>query len=201
MLVELRDAVVASLSANIPELKDVQPHGGRFTLDDLKRYSLKAPAARVAFVGLRPSQLNSAVALGVVPAQLWSFVGLRPSQLNSAGQLVGPVQFMIALITKGASADRDGLRLAERVADWVQFSTWGLSNIEAAQVTGVENLYNTEVDSSGVCLLAVSFSQRIAFGTNRAIEDMTADGFLDGLDDFPGTVRVSNANNLTEFEL
>ncbi len=177
MLVELRDAVVASLSANIPELKDVQPHGGRFTLDDLKRYSLKAPAARVAFVGL------------------------RPSQLNSAGQLVGPVQFMIALITKGASADRDGLRLAERVADLVQFSTWGLSNIEAAQVTGVENLYNTEVDSSGVCLLAVSFSQRIAFGTNRAIEDMTADGFLDGLDDFPGTVRVSNANNLTEFEL
>jgi len=160
MLMELRDKIVSGLAANFPALKDVKPHGGRFDVDELKKYSLNAPAVRVAFVGF------------------------SRAQLNSAGQLVGPLQFALFIITKGRDSDREGLVLAEQIADYVQFQQWGIANVQAAQVTGIENLYNDGVDTAGITLLAVTVTQNAAMGSVRAADDIEAQSHFDGLSSF-----------------
>ncbi|HZV19955.1 MAG TPA: hypothetical protein VE986_00245 [Hyphomicrobiales bacterium] len=170
---DLRNAIVASLKANIPELRDVQRHGGRFDEEELRRFSLRAPAARVALMGV--SRMD----------------------LEDIGKLAGPVQMIIYLIVKTRSGeDDDGLDLAEKIADFCEFNQWGMTEIEAAHVTALQNLYNSQTDREGIHLWAIAFDQAIAFGTNRQEEPPTGDEGLglDGLSNWPAAIEDENGN-------
>jgi hypothetical protein len=164
-----REAVVNGLRAAVPALRDVQPHGGRFNLDELKRYSVNAPAARVAFAGMKP-------------------VGL-----DNVGRLIGPVNMAVYLITTGKDGDAQLLDLIEDAASVIRMNQWGLTDIAAAQVETIENLYSSGAEAQGVYLAGITFEQQIAFGSNLAERDLDAaiaeagsTDFFDGFCQFHG---------------
>ena len=47
-----RDAIVAAIKAALPDLYTCEAHGGRFDLNELTRWSRKAPAVLVAAVSV-----------------------------------------------------------------------------------------------------------------------------------------------------
>jgi len=164
-----REAVVSGLRAALPALRDVQPHGGRFNLDELKRYSVNAPAARVAFAGMKP-------------------VGL-----DNAGRIIGPVNMAVYLITAGRDGDAVLLDLIEDATAAIRLNQWGLSDISAAKVETIENLYSSGAEAQGVYLAGITFEQQIAFGSNLADADLDAavaaagqTGFFEGFETFHG---------------
>ena len=145
-----REAVVSGLRAALPALRDVQPHGGRFNLDELKRYSVNAPAARVAFAGMKP-------------------VGL-----DNVGRLIGPVNMAVYLITAGKDGDAVLLDLIEEAASAIRMNQWGLSDISAAKVETIENLYSSGAEAQGVYLAGITFEQQLALGSNLYEQDLDA---------------------------
>jgi hypothetical protein len=145
-----REAVVNGLHAAVPALRDVQPHGGRFNLDELKRYSVNAPAARVAFAGMKP-------------------VGF-----DNVGRLIGPVSMAVYLITTGKDGDALLLDLIEDVANVIRMNQWGLTDISAAKVETIENLYSSGAEAQGVYLAGITFEQQLTFGSNLYERDFEA---------------------------
>ena len=161
---EYRDAVVAGLRAAVPALRDVQAHGGRFNLDELKRYSVNAPAARVAFAGM------------------------KPVTLDNVGRLIGPVNMAVYLVTAGRDGDAVLLDLIEATAATIRMNQWGLVDISAARVETIENLYSSGAEAQGVHLAGVTFEQQLAFGGSLFAADETADPWLDGLTGLPSLI-------------
>jgi phage gp37-like protein len=164
-----REAVVAGLRAALPALRDVQPHGGRFNLDELKRYSVNAPAARVAFAGM------------------------KPVELDDAGRIIGPLHMAVYLITAGRDGDGLLLDLIEDAAAVIRLNQWGLRDISAARIDAIENLYSSGAEAQGVYLAGITFEQQLAFGSNLADADLDAavaaagqTGFFEGFETFDG---------------
>ncbi len=148
---DYRQAVSDSIAAAVTDLRDVKPHPGRFTLEELQRYSVKSPAARVTFVGMKN-------------------VGSE-----NAGRMIGPAAMAVFIICNGTDHDGQLLDLMEQVADVIQFNHWGLADISAAIVDRVENLSSSATGMEGVSIGAVTFEQQIAFGTNRYEADAVAE--------------------------
>ena len=164
-----REAVVSGLRAALSALRDVQPHGGRFNLDELKRYSVNAPAARVAFAGMKP-------------------VGL-----DNVGRIIGPMHMAVYLITAGRDGDAVLLDLIEDAAAVIRLNRWGLSDISAARIDAIENLYSSGAEAQGVYLAGITFEQQLAFGSNLADRDIDVaaaqagtTAFYDGFETFHG---------------
>jgi phage gp37-like protein len=155
-----REAVVSGLRAALPALRDVQPHGGRFNLDELKRYSVNAPAARVAFAGI------------------------KPVTLDNVGRLIGPVNMAVYLITAGRDGDAVLLDLIENAASVIRMNQWGLADISAARIETIENLYSSGTEAQGVYLAGITFDQQLAFGGNPFERDVDAAIAAAGQTDF-----------------
>jgi phage gp37-like protein len=169
-LKEFRQAVVDGLRANIPELLDVSPHGGRFDLEELKRFSVKSPAARVAFMGM------------------------KRMELQDTGRLTGPASMIVYIVTRNKNADEQALDIAEKIAALISEATWGMKWIEAAHVTDLDNLYSSQIDNQGIALWAVAFTQAIAFGPSLEEVAPNAADFLENLQSFPEAVHIHGPN-------
>lgn len=131
-----RTAIVAAINTAIPALNTCQAHGGRFTLEDLRRYSLRSPAVLVSLLG------------GTTRIE--------------AGTTVTPRRWVVFVITRGESDDKrdaQAIAIAQTVCGLIPNNRWSDDNNHAPADVTDDNLYNVTLDKHGVALWAVSWEQ------------------------------------------
>ncbi len=146
ILVDLRAAIVAAIHARLPKL-DCQSHPGRFDLAEIKRIAAKAPAVRVALLGL-----PSADAAGS---------GERDQEVRCAA-------FVLTTDKPPLPRDEAAINLVEALLLFVPGQRWGKPGVHAVGEGQVkaENLYSSGLDGKGLALWAVTWSQKVRMGEN-----------------------------------
>jgi hypothetical protein len=174
-----RDAVADAIQEGVPELRDVKVHIGSFGVETVNRFSDVSPAARI------------------------SFLGMRNINRNNVGQLVGPCMMAVFIATKDPyqnEAYGPALDLAERVADFLDMNTFGLSYCAAAEVTDIEPIYSEAMDKTGSAIVTITFKQEVTIGRSRHEVDEQA--FYPEFDDellragWPDNVQGNASSNL-----
>jgi hypothetical protein len=162
-----RNAIVTTLTESLPVFKTVVAHAGAFGADSLKRFSTLCPAAMVSILQARTASQSGG-----------QRSGSSAIQRNNIGKLIGPVLSAIYIIAKDpkkGEAWAPSIDLAEQVAEVIELNQWGLDYVGAAQVQAFDVLYNATVDSMGLCLSAVSFTQEVQWGRDVNAEDERRD--------------------------
>lgn len=174
-LTSLRKAIADTISANVTDFKLVREHGGTVNESEIKRIAIQTPAALVAVLG------------GPVERE--------------GGWPVGDVRFAVFVITVGTSTtDRksDVVNLVEQVVGQVAANTWSASytHLQAPQKIHMDNLYSGSIDSKGVALWAVTWTQRCEVNLN---ED--AYGELDDLNTVAVDMDLAPRDGIVEDQL
>jgi hypothetical protein len=161
-LAQFRDAVVATLQAAIPNV-DIATHGGTFDDAELGRFATKAPAIRVAIVG----------------------VGKH--ERFGDGRILLPVNFAAVAVTKDSMADgkkierdRAGLGLTQAIELTVFGNRFGLEGVKQPSDIHGRNEYSGQLDKTGISLWQVTWTSGLLIGQagvpeqNGAIGDAIA---------------------------
>jgi hypothetical protein len=153
-LVALRSAIVASLAAKLGATIDVDEHGGTFNEAELKRFATKAPAVRVAIVGV------------------------GKASRFADGRLRVPVRFAAVVVTRdaapgGAKIPRDAaaLLLATAVELAVGGNRFGLEGMFQPTDLEARSEYSGPVDTLGVALWQVTWTSDALIGDSLAPPD------------------------------
>lgn len=148
-LVAFRLAVCASVQDYLPGLKTCEPHGGRFNLAELKRFATRAPGFLLAVTALDEPEAD---AFGVSYLARCSAVLVTKDVLPGNGQ-------------PKRQQDEVGLDLTAHLLPWIVAKTWNIEDHcwPAGMAMG-RNLYNTDLDKTGVAFWHIAWSQRVRLG-------------------------------------
>ncbi|MEQ1713340.1 MAG: hypothetical protein ABL908_18355 [Hyphomicrobium sp.] len=147
-MIELRDAIVADFQAQFPEMREIEAHFGPFDLDELKAFSVRAPAVRVSLLG-------------------------GPLTPVSTREQDVALQCAAYIVTKGTAqtkADVAALRIAEDLVTRLAaraFTRWS----ERATELRIDNHYSGAVREAGsIALFSVSWQTVVRIGKSTAGE-------------------------------
>lgn len=135
---QVRSAIVATIAQNLPALKSCAPHGGRFDLQELQRWSMQAPAVAVSAVQIP---------------------GVANDETNQVR--VRWVAYLIVKDAPGVTRDVVALDYTEALLRLARGNTWGLDNLQRPESLAADNLYNGQSDRKGMALWAVSWQQSV----------------------------------------
>lgn len=148
-LLDLRDAVVASVKAALPSF-GVEGHLGRFEAADLQKFMTKAPAVRVAILGL------------------------ADPKAEGEGLYLYNVRMALYVVTKDevARMSRDAAALAavETIVMLAFEQRWGLKFARPAAPATAQNLNSEASLKLGVALWGVAIGQPVRLATTDAGE-------------------------------
>ena len=152
---EFLRAVAVEIKEWIPELKTCQPHDGRFSEREVKRFVLSAPAVLVACLGAVSIQDRGDQSIESV-RQWAAFVltddcpGLTRGE--AARNLVDALELLILRGIVRTDEDTGVRSLSNR---------WGLTGVGPAERVQSQNLYSGMIDEEGVALWAVTWRQTV----------------------------------------
>lgn len=149
---DTRNAVIESIIANVPELREVLPHGGVFTEESMRVFAQLAPAARVAFL-----DTNNV-------------------RLIDTGEMVGDAEFACYLVAEDDPPFEShdvALMLAEKVAAHINGRDHDAVYGGIALVKQIKSLASVRSEVSGVTLFAITYVQQIRFGTDFTLSEET----------------------------
>jgi hypothetical protein len=139
-LLDVRNAIVATLTAKLGPNVSVQPHRGRFdNAQEIQRFATKAPAVLVAALRVQ-----------------------RADDMGGISRL--PVQWGIFVITKDEPKlprDQGAIGLVETILMLTPDNDWGAQSVGAVSNLDARNLYAQQVDSLGIALWGIGFEQPI----------------------------------------
>lgn len=157
-LMQFRDAIVTVLKAAIPNV-DIATHGGTFDDAELARFATKAPAIRVAIVG----------------------VGKH--EQYGDGRVLLPVRVAAVAVAKDAIADgkkieRDfaGLGLTQAVELTVFGNRFGLEGVKRPADLDSRNEYSGPLDKTGISLWQTTWTSGLLIGQAGVEEQAGAFG-------------------------
>lgn len=141
-LLQLRDAVVAAVQSALPTF-EVEGHLGRFSAADLSVFLTKAPAVRVAVLGV-----SDPVATG-----------------DEGDEIDCTVALGVYVVTKDEAAklSRDTVALAavERIVRLANGARWGLAFAHPAPPPAAQNLFNGDTLNKARALWGLDLRQPI----------------------------------------
>ncbi|WP_246480016.1 hypothetical protein [Kaustia mangrovi] len=141
-IADLLDAIVAELGA-LDGIEDCDRHGGRFDVAELKRFAVKAPAIRVAALGIRAvSQVDT---------------GEQDARLRIGA-------FIATKDRPERTRDDAALAYVQRVIETAQLGRWGQLKVHPARDLTAESLYSGEVQTTGIALWGVVWTQTVRIG-------------------------------------
>lgn len=132
---EVRKAVITALKAEFPRLRSVEPHGGPLDLKELVRFTLRVPAARVAWVGTTVSRDKIQTASGASTFAVYIVCKDRP----------------------GKTAPDQAARWGEQITTFLDGNRFGLDFIGSAKVHSTENNYSSDQDITGAAIVSIRF--------------------------------------------
>ncbi len=158
----LLSAVAGGLRAGLSGLKGgVKTHGGRFSLEELKRYAQQAPGVRLALLGVERVECTS---FGKVwlHARLGAFV-----------------------IAAGQGRNAQALQISTALGVLVADNRWGVEEwAHTPQEARCDNLYDAALDKTGIAIWAITWRQRIELEKEQVLSDLTrVDTTLNGIQD------------------
>lgn len=135
----------------------VHTHRGKFGLDEIRHYAVRAPAVILTPLGIGK--------LG-----------------RGGGDIMAPVQYGAVILTKdGASVDArrqsEVWRATEAVLRWLPWQAFGCTRAPKPEDIEVTNAYSDELDAMGLSMWVVGWEQTVV------LQAMT-DEEHDALDDF-----------------
>jgi hypothetical protein len=147
-LIALRAAIVDTLACTLNAKVEVAPHSGRFTEAELSAFMVKAPAVRIAVLGV-------------------ASIKAAPE-----GGFDADVQIGIYVATKDEASrlDRDAqsLGLVEGIMLTAHHARWGLGFCHPAAPAGAQNLYTETGRTKGVSLWAIDLVQKVRIDREEA---------------------------------
>ncbi|CAM5398598.1 hypothetical protein AFEL58S_01998 [Afipia felis] len=142
---KLREEAIAHFKASLTGFRDIGPHIGRYTIDDLKKMHRASPALRVGIVG-----------------------ATKPRRCAS-GELQIELTFAGVIVTRSgraADADDEAIDLAVSVAaglsDWVPATV--VPTCQPASNIHLESVSNSETDQAELAVWAVLWSHTVRIG-------------------------------------
>jgi phage gp37-like protein len=155
ILTTLRTAITTQIGAALgASVKEVKPHGGRFSLAELKALAARSPSVRVACLGI--SEIRP-VSAGVEAVTTWAAYVV-------AGDLPG-----------GQARDAVALALVGSLAVLIAAEDWDLASVDGARSVRADNLFSREIDRNGIALWALTWRHEVTLG---AVDLATLDDFL-----------------------
>lgn len=138
--VELLNAIETGIKKDFGnEVKTVKVHGGRFSLDDLKKIPTKAPAI---YIGL-----------------------LRLKKTKDATCKSDRDAFLVASVitkdVKGKSRHISVIELSERLTSLIEDNNWGLDFVDTEDEVIVQNFYSNKINTTGVAIYGLSWTQQV----------------------------------------
>lgn len=150
-LLQLRAAIIAAIQTALPGF-EVKGHLGRFAPGDLSQFLVKAPAVRVAVLGL-----SNARAMG-----------------EDGDHLAADVKVAIFVVTKdqGSTLSREEAAVAavERLCLLATGARWGLPFALAATPPAASTIFNDATLAKGVALWAIDMTQPVILAPADASE-------------------------------
>lgn len=140
-LLQLRDAVIAGLSAVLPGYT-VEGHLGRFTAEDLSKFLLAAPAVRVAVLAVSDSRATTDGTAVDCTVRLGVYVVTRDR-------------------TARLSREEAAFVAAEAVILRATDARWGLDFAYGAPAPTAQNLFSAATLKAGVALWAIDLPQPV----------------------------------------
>lgn len=145
MLDQSRDIIAAYIKQQLPALQACEPHGGRFSPEELKRWAVKGPAVLVALLNIGDPWLGNGVE---TPVTL--------------------VIYIIAKDTPDASRDVIALNLVQGIYQQLGGQTWSNEMfVSEPEKVRAQNLFSTELDKTGIAMWAITFTQNISLGLSE----------------------------------
>jgi len=138
LLAGLPDRVADAIRAALPGLREVAAHAGRFDLDELKAFTARAPAVRVALLRVDKGVEVSGPAMR------------REAQLAA---------FIVTRDAPALPRDRAAAAIAQALLALAEGARWGSPDLGQARSVAAENLYSAGARGQGVSLWAVSWAQ------------------------------------------
>jgi len=152
VLLNLRAAVIAAITAQLPKGWDVGGHLGRFTANDLTKFITLAPAVRVAVLGLTDPKPQDGDAVE------WR------------------VKIGVFVVTKdqGKALAREEIAAAavETIVLNAFGSRWGMgaAGVRPAEAATAQTIFNDDTLRQGIALWAIDWSQPVVLEKNEAAE-------------------------------
>ena len=144
LFAELPGLICGRVSAEIPDLRECVPHGGRFDLDQIKRFAAMAPSVRVALLGAGPAQ-----------------------------DLGGPQwRHPAFVLASGLGRDAAAAAICQRILAIVSGSRWDDPDLGPASGARADNLYSEGARSQGIALWAVSWEQPVQLSRSRTSDQL-----------------------------
>lgn len=141
----LRQAIMNHINAQLPQLKAVDSHPGRFNLDELKRIATRLPAVRVALMGM-PT------------------VNRLETGENEA--VIRMAAFVVTGDRRQLPKDESALAIVESLLVFIPGQRWGLKGAMDARGVKADNLFSGKVERQGVAMWAVTWEQSLRLGEN-----------------------------------
>jgi hypothetical protein len=132
----LRTAIVDAIKAGVSIINTCEGHGGRFSIDELKRYSVRSPAVLVC--------------------------NLDGKTRNEGGSKVSSRRWAVFIITRGISQkkrDAQVIVIVQEVLELIPNNRWGDTNAHIPQDIVDKNLFSADIDKLGVSLWVITWEQ------------------------------------------
>jgi hypothetical protein len=143
-IIAYRSSIIDKLKESFPQLNDVSPHPGKFTLEDFDRLSHRSPAAYVAVLGA-PAKDKLATGEILFDIHIGVFIATRASRDDAP--------------------DVEGWQLAEAIAALAQWNYFNTHSFPADKIE-IENLWSTKQDRKAICIMGVAWVSQLKIGTD-----------------------------------
>ena len=144
IIVDMRAAAIDAIQAVFPKAA-LHAHAGRFNLADIRRLATKTPAICVAVLGMPRTQ---------------------DAGNDQADHELRMAAFVLTSDKGNLKRDVAALNIVESLAILIPGKRWGMAGVHPAERVTGESLYSAEIDKIGLCLWAVTWSQRIRLDQN-----------------------------------
>lgn len=139
LLSRLPGAICTAIAQALPELRDCLPHAGRFDLAELKSFATRAPAVRVALLGLGRE------AEGGGPT--WEYEARLAA-------------FVVVTDRPGLPRHEAAIAITQRLVTLIGAARWG-QPVGQAKGVAADNLYSSGLREQGVALWGVTWIQSV----------------------------------------
>ncbi|AZV77890.1 hypothetical protein EBB79_08265 [Parasedimentitalea marina] len=147
VLARLPQSVCDAVKLRLPELKTCKPHAGKFSLEELKKSGLPAPAVLISTLGAKPGVTRSDAA--------HSFV------LSMAA-------YVVTRDGLGAPRDLAAANICQALLTLIPGKRWGEPALGAAQGVHMHTLVSSGAKDITSSLWAVTWGQPVTFHTVEA---------------------------------
>lgn len=144
-LIALRAAIIADLKVFLPSIKTIEPHLGPFDIDELKTFSVAAPAIKVTLLGWQPSEEVSTRELDC-HAHLAAYIVTKPQPQMKA--------------------DEVALDIAEALAGRVTKKSYTAYSETGKQVACTNHYSGSVRETGAIALFSVDWKCVVRIGTS-----------------------------------